>query len=257
MYTEIQNVLQRIEKENDVKIVYAVESGSRAWGFPSKDSDYDVRFLYVHRPEWYLSIDQKRDVLEYPVSNQLDVSGWDIRKSLQLLLKSNPALIEWLRSPIIYKEQYTTAEQLREISTSYISKKASIYHYLHMAQGNFRDYLQGDIVKIKKYFYVLRPLLACMWLEKEDTVPPVEFEKLLHMEGLSSSFLCEVHELLQRKKAGEELDLEPRRTALHDFIEERLAYYPKYVKEVADRGEVSTDKLNELFRAALQEVWQS
>jgi predicted nucleotidyltransferase len=124
MKEKILAELKRIEQENDVKVLYAVESGSRAWGFPSKDSDYDVRFIYIHKRDWYLSIEQKRDVLEYPINDLLDISGWDLRKALQLLLKSNPVLLEWLRSPIVYSKQYDTAEQLRNISNQYISQKS-------------------------------------------------------------------------------------------------------------------------------------
>ncbi len=256
MKEKILAELKRIEQENDVKVLYAVESGSRAWGFPSKDSDYDVRFIYIHKRDWYLSIEQKRDVLEYPINDLLDISGWDLRKALQLLLKSNPALLEWLRSPIVYSKQYDTAEQLRNISNQYISQKASLYHYLHMASRNYRDYLQGETVKIKKYFYVLRPILACMWLEKMETVPPVAFEELLEMEGLSQELLDEIHSLLVRKKAGEELDLEPRRQVLNAFIEEKLGYYQEYVKSLGKKKEVEVEALNVLFRKTLEEVWK-
>jgi predicted nucleotidyltransferase len=96
--------LEQIEQEEQVTILYACESGSRAWGFPSQDSDYDVRFIYLHKPEWYLSIYDKRDVIERPINNMLDINGWDLRKALNLFRKSNPPLLEWLQSPIQYKE---------------------------------------------------------------------------------------------------------------------------------------------------------
>src|SRR5947209_3872560 len=107
--------LYEIEKEQSVKILYAVESGSRAWGFASKDSDYDIRFIYVHPIDWYISIEEKRDVIEYPVKDLLDFSGWDIRKALQLYKKSNPPLYEWLVSPIVYLEHGNFAQQLRDL----------------------------------------------------------------------------------------------------------------------------------------------
>ncbi len=116
MREKIKLELERIEKENDVKILFAVESGSRAWGFPSKDSDYDVRFVYMHPVEWYLSIHDKRDVIEYPISDDLDISGWDIKKALQLFAKSNPALLEWIRSPIFYSKNSNFPEQLQQMS---------------------------------------------------------------------------------------------------------------------------------------------
>ena len=84
MTGKIKKELNKVEQENDIAILLAIESGSRGWGFASTDSDYDIRFVYIHRPEWYLSIDEKRDVIEYPVNNLLDISGWDIRKTLKL-----------------------------------------------------------------------------------------------------------------------------------------------------------------------------
>jgi uncharacterized protein len=139
MRSEITEYLQRIEVEQDVSILYACESGSRAWGFPSADSDYDIRFVYVHPMEWYLSIQEKRDVLEFPICDNLDFNGWDIRKALRLFHKSNPPLLEWLGSPIVYQEKGDFANRLRELSKSYYSPTSCIYHYLHMAQGNYNE----------------------------------------------------------------------------------------------------------------------
>ncbi len=145
MEQEIRSQLENIEAEEGVRILFACESGSRAWGFPSADSDYDVRFLYLHPPEWYLSIDleKKRDVIERPINEQIDLSGWDLRKALGLLRKSNPPLLEWLGSPIIYWEKYSVAQQMRALTSTYYSPKACMYHYLHMARGNYREYLRG------------------------------------------------------------------------------------------------------------------
>ena len=175
---KIINEINKIEEEENIKIILAVESGSRAWGFESKDSDYDVRFIYVRPIEWYLRVFEGRDVLEYPINDELDICGWDLKKALQLFNKSNPPLLEWMKSGIVYKKSYTIIDKMEKIVDKTIFKKPLIYHYLHMARGNFREYLQGDMVKIKKYFYVLRPVLACIWIEKYNEIPPVEFDKL-------------------------------------------------------------------------------
>ena len=108
---EIQRSIDEIEQSENVTVLYACESGSRAWGFHSQDSDYDVRFIYAHPPDWYLSVDleKKRDVIERPILDDLDVSGWDLRKSLQLFRKSNPPLLEWLDSPIVYRDRFDVA----------------------------------------------------------------------------------------------------------------------------------------------------
>lgn len=167
----IKEELKCIEEMHNVKILYACESGSRAWGFPSKDSDYDVRFIYINHPDWYLSIDDKRDVIELPINDLLDINGWDIRKALKLFRKSNPPLQEWLLSDIVYYQKYDFINNLRALSSEVFSPISCFYHYLNMARNNYREYLQGDQVKIKKYFYVLRPVLACKWIEQHNTMP--------------------------------------------------------------------------------------
>lgn len=254
---QILEELKRIEKEEDVRILYACESGSRAWGFPSKDSDYDVRFLYIRPEEWYLSIFDKRDVIERPISNMLDINGWDLRKALNLFRKSNPPLLEWLQSPIVYMENYSIAEQIRCISPFTFSPKSCMHHYLHMAKGNYREYLQGDQVKIKKNFYVLRPVLACEWIEKYNTMPPIEFQTLVDAlvpEG--SELKTVILVLLARKMAGDEMDYEPKINPINEFLEERIAYYERTATSMHAAEGGMDQQLDELFRSALKEVWR-
>ena len=156
----VNRCLDAIEREEGVRVLFACESGSRAWGFASPDSDYDVRFVYVQPRDWYLSIGDQRDVIERPIVDLYDVSGWDLRKALRLFRKSNPPMLEWLGSPIVYRERTTAAASLRRIAARSFSPRACAFHYLHMARGNYREYLQADALPLKKYLYVLRPLLA-------------------------------------------------------------------------------------------------
>ncbi|MDM5186872.1 nucleotidyltransferase domain-containing protein [Bacillus sp. DX4.1] len=251
MKEKIQFELERIEKENNVKILFAVESGSRAWGFPSKDSDYDVRFVYIHPVDWYLSINEKRDVIEYPINDALDISGWDIRKALRLFAKSNPALLEWIRSPIFYSKQSDFPDRLQGMSENDFDPKATIYHYLHMASKNYREFLQGERVKLKKYFYVLRPILACKWLEEKGTLPPVEFERLITELTLDSTIVSEIEDLLVKKKSGVELDVGPKIVVLNEFLEGQITYYEEYVKGIEKGIGIDVEKLNVLFRDML------
>ena len=153
MTEEIQKELLRLEHQHEIKILYAVESGSRAWGFASTDSDWDVRYIYVHNLDWYLKIDDQRDNLEEMLPNDLDFAGWELKKALRLFRKSNPALLEWLRSPIVYLQQHSMADKLRDLTKEYFNPKSCLHHYLHMAEGNFKVYLEKDMVKVKKYFY--------------------------------------------------------------------------------------------------------
>jgi hypothetical protein len=174
----IQQKINNIEHNNQVRVLFACESGSRAWGFASPDSDYDVRFIYMQPRDNYLSIREQKDVIELPVTQELDVNGWDIRKALQLFLKSNGPLYEWLQSPIIYKEETGFANELRGLMHNYFSLRAGCHHYFSMARNTFESDLQGELVKLKKYFYALRPALACTWIIDRSSVPPMEFRVL-------------------------------------------------------------------------------
>ena len=230
--SHIKNRLKEIEAEHDVQILYAVESGSRAWGFDSVDSDYDVRFIYKHQTEWYLNVFPKRDVIEYPIIDEYDYTGWDIRKTLFLMSKSNPVLFEWLRSPIIYRKSEDHYRSIKEASAEYFSPISSTYHYLNMAAGNYREYLKKDEVRIKKYFYVLRPVLACMWIEQFKESPPMEFEKLLALIESEKTIYNLIIDLLARKRAGKELGLEPRIDALNKFVEIKTGILCSRIRQV-------------------------
>jgi predicted nucleotidyltransferase len=252
----VLSCLDRIEDEEDVRIVYACESGSRAWGFASADSDYDVRFIYVHRPEWYMAIDfeRKPDAIERPVVDSLDLAGWDLRKALNLLRKSNPPLLEWLGSPIIYAEHGGVASRLRELKPVYYSRRACMHHYLSMARGNYREFLKGPEVPRKKYLYVLRPVLAMLWIEQDLGAVPTEFPELVERLVEPGRLRNAINELLQAKRAGCELGLGPRIPAINEFLEHELERFEG--KRVDYRSPVqSTHQLNELFRDALDEVW--
>lgn len=253
----INNELKRLEQEHHIRILYAVESGSRAWGFASQDSDWDVRFIYVHHPDWYLSIDEQKDSMEVMLPNDLDFAGWELRKTLKLFRKSNPPLLEWLRSPMIYLEQYTTTKKMRQLSEAYFNPKSCLYHYLHMARGNFKAYLQGEQVKMKKYFYVLRPVLACKWIEQYNTIAPMEFSKLVESQVDSAELNKAIEKLLERKMSGEELDLAPRIAIIHEFLETEIQRLEKVLEGYDINLKPDTRKLNQLFRSTLDEVWSN
>ena len=252
----IRDVLARIEVEHDVRVLYAVESGSRAWGFASSDSDYDVRFIYAHRLEWYLTTQRRRDVIERSIKGGLDISGWDLVKALHLLGKSNPPLLEWLRSPIRYVESGSLAQRMRDLAEHFSSPAACIYHYLHMAERNFREYLQGEQVWLKKYFYVLRPVLACRWIEGHDTLPPVEFAELAD-EVLPPQLRIPVADLLERKRAGEELARGPRIPELSEFLSEEISRLSGIVCNQEHAKPPTHDDLDFLMREILRETWVS
>lgn len=241
--------LQELEKTEGVTILHAVESGSRAWGFPSPDSDYDVRFFYVHPREHYLRLDRTRDVIERPIDEVLDINGWDLDKTLRLLHASNPTLFEWSQSPIIYR---TTElfQSFQPIIRAYFSAKSGLWHYLSMAEGNYREYLRGEQVKAKKYFYVLRPLLACRWILERGTPPPMLFTELVETH-LEPELRPMVEDLLRVKMGTPEIGLVPRIDALNVFIEENLAILRAQVEALPREPQRDWAPLNRMFLSAL------
>lgn len=249
----VQN-LQEIEANEGVVAFYACESGSRAWGFPSTDSDYDVRFLYINSLDGYLSIVENREVIERPLEQNLDISGWDLKKALGLFRKSNPPLLEWLNSPIVYQEKFTIAAQLRELAKIYYSPSACVHHYRHMAQGNLREYLKGERVWIKKYFYVLRPILAIQWIEQGLGIAPTAFGTLLEQVLPDGVLKAEINKLIELKSMGAELDYGDRIPVISDFIEQEIARLAGELNQFKI-DPVPVDILDDLFRQALKEVW--
>jgi hypothetical protein len=248
---QIQQRLQTIEQEQSVSIFWACESGSRAWGFPSPDSDFDIRFLYIHRQEWYLSVDNKREVIEYPIEGELDINGWDIRKALRLLRKSHPVLIEWLHSPIVYQEKPTIVEKIRTLVPVYFSPAVCHYHYLHLAKKICQRYLQGDFINLKKIFYVLRPILACRWIEAGLGIVPLPFEALL-AQLENTTLKVAITELLEQKKQELESSSAPVPVVITDFITHELARLSllSYPKKFRTDSEI----LDQLFRQILVEI---
>lgn len=244
MRDRILKELQKIEEKENVKIIMAIESGSRAWGFASPDSDYDVRFIYVRKTEDYLKLEDVRDVIEWRCDELLDINGWDLKKALQLLHKSNPTIFEWCASPIVYMEREEFG-WLKEILPQYFSAKRGLFHYLHMASANYREYLKGDMVRVKKYFYVLRPILAAKWILDRKQAPPMLFDELVETQ-LEETLNPEVERLLEMKKAMSELGMAPKIQVFNDYIEREM---PE-IKEMADGIEekkVDWTALNELF----------
>ena len=245
MKEKIQEQLRRTEEAENIKILLAVESGSRAWGFASPDSDYDVRFIYIRRLEDYLRLDTIRDVIELPIDDVLDINGWDLQKTLRLLHKSNPTLFEWFSSPIVYQKT-EFADKFRELMMHYFSSKKTLYHYISMAEGNYREYLKGDLVRAKKYFYVLRPVLACQWILDRGTPPPMLLSELLKAE-LPVELIDVVNQLLELKMNSPEVKLINRISEINEYLDESIPSIKSAVRLLDDSHTPDWSELNQLF----------
>ena len=250
MREKIQEQLRRIEEAENIKILLAVESGSRAWGFASPDSDYDVRFIYIRRLEDYLRLDAIRDVIELPINDVLDINGWDLQKTLRLLHKSNPTLFEWFSSPIVYQKT-EFADKFRDLMMHYFSSKKTLYHYVSMAEGNYREYLKGDLVRAKKYFYVLRPVLACQWILDWGTPPPMLFSELLKAE-LPVELIDVVNQLLELKMNSPEVKLVKRISEINEYLDESIPSIKRAVRLLEDSLTPDWNELNQLFLQSLE-----
>ena len=177
-YELIQQYLAEIERRHDIRILFAIESGSRAWGFASPDSDYDVRFIYVKHPHEYFNLGKRKDTLEYYPAPEMDMVGWDLGKYLKLIYKSNSVAFEWANSPIVYRK---TAQwkQIAAIIGSYFNTKAAIYHYYGEGAHIFKANEHNSTISYKSYLYILRVILAARYIQRHKTVPPMPFEDLV------------------------------------------------------------------------------
>ena len=241
----IRQKLTEIESREQVRIICCVESGSRAWGFASPDSDYDARFIYVRRPEFYLRLGKTRDVIEWQLDDVYDINGWDLQKTLRLLHGSNPTLFEWLGSPIVYRTS-DDLQKLAEVSKAYFNAYGSVRHYMSMAHNNLKAYLGGETVKLKKYFYVIRPILAARWVIDNGTPPPVLFSELVEAEP-EPALKGVIGELLERKKQTSELGKAAHIAELDEYIEKSLSELLERAERITPTGIKDWEPLDELF----------
>ena len=242
--------LSELEHSENIKILYACESGSRAWGFASPDSDFDVRFIYGRNVNHYLSIAEMPDVVGLPVNEILDIGGWDLKKALKLFLKSNGPLYEWLQSPIVYRQDNAFADEMRNLMHAYFSLRSGGNHYLSMANNTLMDDLQGNQVRLKRYFYALRPALACQWIIEKKTVPPMEFEKLRVLIS-DDKVQKSIDDLLEQKKDADEKALIAPVALLNEWLADTLNYCREQVPQMPSEKQ-HADELNAVFRKYIQ-----
>ena len=226
MRDRILKEIESLETAYDVRVLFAVESGSRAWGFPSPDSDYDVRFIYHHPRDWYLSLRPGQDVIELPIIDNLDINGWDLRKALNLMLKGNPTIFEWLRSPIIYKNNSDHRLRLTDLADQVSHVKPATYHYLHLAKSQYQRYIKNQVsVPFKKYFYVVRPVLALMWLRERPRVPvPMDLKTLIAGVELDDRVGRGITGMVELKSKSKEMEKMRRFPDLDAWIEEEIEF---------------------------------
>ncbi|HEY9909333.1 MAG TPA: nucleotidyltransferase domain-containing protein [Thermosynechococcaceae cyanobacterium] len=250
---KLRNLLCEVEFEHNISVIYGLESGSRAWGFESQNSDYDVRFLYIRPINWYLCIEKRDDVLEFGTSDDIDLNGWDLRKSLLFLRQSHPVLLEWLRSPVVYVEQPGIVQQMREIGEEFFAPRSSVHHYIGWAERILHRYFQHSDLAAKRYFYVMRPILCCRWIETVGGQPPLLMQELITAIEMPVETKLALENLIERKRAGYELDSVGRIPALDKYISEVLPQIKEFLVTLPKPEYAPFELLNPLFHQALEE----
>jgi predicted nucleotidyltransferase len=246
----IKQNLKEIEQQKNVKILFASESGSRAWGFPSQDSDYDVRFIYAHEPDWYLSVVPRKDVIEIPIESEMDMGGWDIRKSFALLRKCNCALIEWLSSPIVYTVNEEAIAPLKNMISKAFLPRTACHHYLSLSSRKTDEIMQSDRTKLKAYFYALRASLCAKHIVDEGTAPPMSIDLLLAKYFADTATRNKIKELRKQKLQSTEKDLVGRIDWLDQFLTDTIKDVENRLPENGKKAPL--EEYDEAFRKTLK-----
>lgn len=270
---EIQNTIKQrlkaIEVSEKVVIPIAIESGSRAWGFASPDSDYDCRFIYVRSPKDYLSVFEQRDLIEDPVDAIYDVSGWDLKKVIKHLVKSNVVMYEWLSSDLVYQLNAAVRDLLWQVGIHYFNPVSASWQYLSMAKNKFDAVSTQEFTKIKTYCYVMRPLVALEYMRVHDKIPHMNFRKNLADVVVPKEILTEINNLLLRKSEAGEGELIEKNQLLTDHFKREIKKSEEWVKTLQGQKplplytEASENKINkyqmadDAFREIIKMVWDN
>ncbi|MEM6684351.1 MAG: nucleotidyltransferase domain-containing protein [Bacteroidota bacterium] len=243
MKTKILEKLNEIALDKNIEILFAVESGSRAWGFASPDSDYDIRFVYKHKTEWYLNLWEQKDTIQFMTEDDLDGSGWDVRKALKLLAKSNASLLGWLFSPIVYKSSGTLLEEMKTVAENNFNPVAGFFHY-HSMNKNFEETLGSDQMTLKSYFYAIRTALCANWIYKKGTIPPVAFRELYPL--LDNDYCALLDKLILLKSKHIEKSDAPVDKHLIDLVKKMVAEN-NTIKNELKNSKPTPEDFNSLF----------
>ena len=247
MKEKIKQYLKEIEQRKNIKILFACETGSRAWGFPSPDSDFDIRLIYVHKKDWYLSLNQQKDTIERMFeNNDFDLSGWDLKKSLNLLWKSNPALLERIQSPIIYIADQEFLHGINDLAQNSYSKIATMHHYLSMSKKMYSEVKDNPTVKLKKLFYALRTSISCKWIIQKEEIPPIVFQKMLEEIEIEENVKQRIYELIDLKATKNEDYLHFEEVKINNLIEHCIQESENVANSLpASKGKI--EALNSFF----------
>ncbi|TYS18673.1 nucleotidyltransferase domain-containing protein [Rossellomorea vietnamensis] len=247
MKVHILAELNKLEQEHEVEILFAVQAGSRAWGFSSPDSDFDIRFIYKHPLKWYLSLDKKRDVIESKAGKELELSGWDLKKAMVLLKKSNPSMLEWLQTEdrLIADKYFCT--KIFPLQKEIFSPSSCYHHYLNMSKTNWQKWQRDSVKSVKLTLHLLRGILCCLWIKEQKSFPPVPFNDLIHQMVHDQKIKEEIQRVVELKKSGEQ-KVEATAGCLFPFIEVYMRELSEELPQFKVRQGSSSESVDKAFR---------
>lgn len=248
MKQQIIKLIAELENEKGIRILYACESGSRAWGFASPDSDYDIRFIYAHPREWYLKLEETKDTIDAMLPNNPDLGGWDLSKALRLFSNCNLELNEWLGSPEVYHSNDSFKDELLHLVPNYFNPRKAVHHYLSMAAKTWDQNLDDDSIKIKKLFYVLRPLSACLWIQEFKSMPPTSFHEILAKNLFPTEIREITEQILKEKETAPEGFLIQVPHTLKTWINTTLQQIEQHTQELPACDNKPWKPLNAFFQ---------
>lgn len=249
MHDRIEEKLHQLELEKKIRVLFSCESGSRAWGFPSPDSDYDVRLVYTHDIAWHLQIGKTRDTIEQLQPGDIDLGGWELKKALTLFASCNLPLNEWLGSPTAYRETGSFRTDVMNLIPEYFNGRKALHHYFSLAANTSKKELFGSEIRIKKLFYILRPVYACLWILRSHTMPPTTFPAMLQQGLAIRNIEAEIQEMMRAKETAIECDKVTLSPSFENWIQTSLTEIEEQTSEYPPPEKAPLlEPLNELLR---------
>ena len=254
-----QSILQKLkqtEETYEVKIPLAIESGSRGWGFAALDADYDCRFLYVHKKDWYLSVLERKDFIEYAVDEVFDIKGYDISRTLKYIMKPQATIYEWISSNVVYIRDIPVLAKLQDLAAEFFNPIPISYHYLYLARKMYADINEAPAAKIKKYFYILRPIANLNYIWQHRKMPYMEYDRTLAEIEICPAISSAIQELKERKMSAQEHDLIPKVEPLMDYFQSEIAKFDHCLKDMKHTKNKNYASVDEVFRSIIEDVWK-
>jgi len=252
----ILDKLHHIDQTHEVKILLAIESGSRGWGFAAENADYDCRFIYVHKPKRYLSVLEFDEFIEHELNETYDIKGYDLKRVLKYIMKSQATINEWLSSNMVYIKNELIVARLNELATDFFNPISVSHHYLSLARKMLVEITEAAEAKIKKYFYILRPIANLNYIHQYRKMPYMEYDKTLDATNPPYDIFAAIRELREKKVSSLEHDKIPQHTLLINYFNSEISRFESILKEMKYEKNTNYDAIDEAFMLIIEEVWK-